>query len=236
MRTLKLDGIIVFKKDFGEQDRIFHILTESDGKIEVVAKNVRNGSSKRAGHMELFNYGTFFLYKSPNHYYLNQCETINEFPKIKNSLEAINTTYFATEILDKLTETNSPHEELFHLMKDFLKLLSDNPFKSKILLMTFKIQLLKELGLLPDLIVCEKCGEKLAPEMKFIPEEHHFYCSHCIARNGITLSPNAIKLFYFLSRNHIGESTRIKQDKNLDESMAQLITLIDFYLENNITY
>jgi len=78
MRTLKLKGVIIGKKDFGEQDRLFKIFTKDEGKLEVIAKNVRNGSSKRNGHLELFNYGDFFLYKSTNHFYLNQCTTINE--------------------------------------------------------------------------------------------------------------------------------------------------------------
>jgi len=234
MRTLQLQGIIVSKKDFGEQDRIFNIFTEKEGKIEVVAKNVRNGSSKRNSHMELFNYGTFFLYKSPRHYYLNQCQTIDEFPKLKSDLNTISAGYFATEILDKLTPPADPNEDLFWLMHDFLKQLGENPYKSNTLLLSFKLQLLSKLGILPQEMICHKCGSRLAPQTKYIPEEHRFYCAGCTDRSGPALSPSTIKLFYFLLREPIKESVRVKNDKQLEASICELTTLTDLYLQENL--
>jgi len=234
MRTLQLKGLIIFKKDFGEQDRIFHIFTEKEGKIEVIAKNVRNGTSKRGGHMELFNYGTVFLYKSPNHYYLNQCETIDEFPKLKSDLNTINAGYFALEILDKLTPLADPHPELLVIILDFLKLLGENSYKSPTLLLAFKIRLLAELGILPPEIVCHKCGNKLAPQTKYIPSQHHFYCDNCTDLNGPQLSPTSIKLFYFLKKAAITDSLRLKNDKHLEESITELTTLTDLFLEENL--
>ncbi len=234
MRTLQLQGIIISKRDFGEQDRIFNIFTEKEGKIEIIAKNVRNGSSKRGNHMELFNYGTFFLYKSPNHYYLNQCQTINEFPQIKADLNSISAGYFATEMLDKLTPLADPHEDLFWLLHDFLKQLGENPYKGSTLMLSYKLKLLSELGILPAEIECHKCKSKLAPQTKYIPSQHHFYCAECTDQAGPSLSPNTIKLFYFLSRKPIKESLRIKSDKQLETSINELTTLTDIYLQENL--
>ena len=234
MRTLQLQGVIISKRDFGEQDKLFNIFTEKEGKIEIIAKNIRSGTSKRSSHMELFNHGTFFLYKSPTHYYLNQCQTIDEFQKLKSNLDTISAGYFAAEILDKLTPIADPHEDLFQLMVDFLRQLGEYPQKNPILLLTFKLQLLSKLGILPHDIECSKCGSKLAPATKYIPEEHSFYCEECIDRNGVTLSPSTIKLFYFLTRKHLSESIRIKSDHQLDLSLNELTMLTDLYLQDHL--
>ncbi len=233
MRTMQIKGIIILKRDFGEQDRLFHIFTETDGKIEVVAKNVRNGS-KRNGHLELFNYGTFFLYKSPNNFYLNQAQTIDEFPKLKANLDTINSAYFATEILDKLTEVHSPSPPIFKGTLTLLKTLGLQPHKRKTLLLAYKIKLLHELGLIPVEIACHSCGNKLAPETEYIAEEHNFYCKTCTEKKGVTISPNAIKLFYYLSAKPLQDCTLIKTDANGEEAIRQLTTLIDLYLEDNL--
>lgn len=230
MRSLKLKGIIIGKKDFGEQDRLFKIFTENDGKLEVIAKNVRNGSSKRNGQLELFNYGEFFLYKSTNNLYLNQCTTINEFPAIKSNLETINTVYLIAEMLDGLTPIGQPSQEIFTNTLDILEKLEERPIKKDILLLAYKIKLLSELGILPHIIECANCGNKLAPKMSYVAEEHSFYCPSCIKKNAITISPTSIKLFYFLLKNSLSETIKIKNDETFKESLRELGLFLDVLL------
>lgn len=232
MRTLKLNGIIIFKKDFGESDRLFHIFTEHEGKIEVIGKNLRNGS-RRSGHLELFNYGSFFLYKSKNHYYLNQCEAINEFQNLKNDLDLIGAAYFATEMLDKLTPLEDSHQDLFILTLDFLKTL-ESTHKRDLILLTYKVKLMTSLGLLPEILECTKCGTRLAPELTYIPEEHNYYCINCIRENGIKISPNTTKLFYHLRKSTLKEALNLKANKNLEQAIQELTTLTDSYLQDHL--
>lgn len=232
MRTLQIEGIIIFKKDFGESDRIFHIFTQHEGKLEVIAKNIRNGS-KRAGHLELFNYGKFFLYKSKNHYYLNQCETIHEFPLLKSSLDSIGTAYLSAELLDKLTPLEDPHPELYSTILYFLKTLESSP-KNDLALLTFKIKLMADLGLLPEILECAECKTKLAPLLTYIPKEHRYYCGNCSQKEGIEISPNSTKLFYYLKKVPFQTAMRIKTDKNLEKASHELITLTDLYLQDHV--
>ncbi|EKD47924.1 MAG: hypothetical protein ACD_65C00216G0010 [uncultured bacterium] len=234
MRTLQIKGIIISKRDLGEQDRVFNILTEREGKVEIIAKNTRNGTSTRNGHLELFNYATFFLYKSENHTYLNQCQTINEFPRLKSNLDTISTTYFAIEILDKLTAQNDPDENIFSLTLGFLKNIDENPYKAGTLLIAFKTKLLNEMGLLPTIIECGGCGNRLAPELIYAPQDHKFYCKNCRLFTGSVISPQAIKLFYFMQKNPLPSVLKLKRDNSLAQAEKELTTLLDIYLQENL--
>lgn len=232
MRSLKLKGIIIGKKDFGEQDRLFKIFTENNGKLEVVAKNVRNGSSKRNGHLELFNYGIFFLYRSTNHFYLNQCTTIAEFPLLKSNLETIGSAYLIAEILDGLTPVEQPSRKIFENTLGILKKLEEKPLKNEILLLAYKIKLLSELGVLPHVIQCGNCGNKLASRMSYVPGDHAFYCPSCIKKPSATISPTSIKLFYFLFKSPLSEAVKIKNNEALSISLRELSLLLDILLSH----
>ncbi|MBU1018623.1 MAG: DNA repair protein RecO [Patescibacteria group bacterium] len=232
MKTLKINGIIIFKRDFGESDRIFHIFTEHIGKIEVIAKNVRNGS-RRAGHLELFNFGTFFLYKSKNHYYLNQCETIHEFTQLKKDLDSIGAAYLAIELLNKLMPLEDPNQELFRETALFLKYL-ELTLKKDLTLLTFKIKLMTELGLLPEIMECSGCKNRLAPDLTYFPNEHRYYCRGCTSNEGTLVSTNSIKLFYYLKKVDFGKALTLKSDKNLEKAIAELTTLTDLYLQEHL--
>ena len=232
MRSFQVIGIIIFKKDFGESDRLFHILTEHMGKIEVIAKNVRNGG-KRAGHLELFNYGKFFLYKSKNHHYLNQCETIHEFPHLKNDLDSIGNAYFAAGILEKLLPLEDPHPDLLKETLEFLKIL-ETSLKKTLAFLTFKVKFMTKMGILPELLQCHKCKIKLTPELIYIPQDHHYFCTNCTNKEGTRISPNTVKLYYYLRKAPLEDTMRIRTDKNLEIALNELTTLTDLYLQDHL--
>ena len=41
MRSYRIEGIIIKRRDFGETDRILTVFTKTQGKISVIAKGVR---------------------------------------------------------------------------------------------------------------------------------------------------------------------------------------------------
>lgn len=55
------EGIVLFKKDFGEAERVYNIYTEKFGMITAVAQGVRLLKSKLRYNLDLFAYGNFSL-------------------------------------------------------------------------------------------------------------------------------------------------------------------------------
>jgi DNA repair protein RecO len=57
------EGIILWKKDFGEAERLFYVFTEKFGMIKAIAPGVRYIKSKLRPNLDLFFYDNFSLIK-----------------------------------------------------------------------------------------------------------------------------------------------------------------------------
>jgi len=60
-RVYQTEGIILFKKDLGEADRLYYIFTEKFGMIKAMAQGVRYIKSKLRPSLDLFSYDKFSL-------------------------------------------------------------------------------------------------------------------------------------------------------------------------------
>lgn len=175
LRSFQTEGIILKKFDLQEQDRILTLYTRDRGKIGVLAKGVRKFGSKRSNHLDLFNLGTFQIHASSRHFYLTQCQSLENFSSLKNDLFLIAFASYAAELLEKLTAEESPSPSLFYLLKDTLFALQKTRFlipeakkkQSFLILEIFKIKLLHLLGFLPQLKIAFL--NQLITQLKKIP-------------------------------------------------------------------
>ena len=62
MRTYKIEGIVLRRRNLGEADRILTVLSRESGKISIKAPGVRRIPSRRSSHVELLNHSKFTLY------------------------------------------------------------------------------------------------------------------------------------------------------------------------------
>ncbi|MFH1792345.1 MAG: DNA repair protein RecO, partial [Patescibacteria group bacterium] len=58
-RNYSTEAIILATKDYSEADRILVVYTKDFGKLSLIAKGVRKTTSKKRGHLEIFNYLKF---------------------------------------------------------------------------------------------------------------------------------------------------------------------------------
>lgn len=146
MRSCKIQGFIIARKNFSEADRIITIFTKEYGKIKVLGKGVRRITSRRAPHLELFSLSSIILVKGKNFDIVTSAETINPFINLKKDLSSIKKAYFITEIVDKLCPQNQSLSEVFVLLTKAFDLLDK---KEKISLKEFAKSLVSSLGYLP---------------------------------------------------------------------------------------
>ncbi|MBU4017301.1 DNA repair protein RecO, partial [Patescibacteria group bacterium] len=146
MRLFKTEGIIIKRRNYGEADRLLTVLTKNTGKIQVKATGIRKITSRRSPHVELLNHSVLGLYRGRSYPILTECETIDNFSPIKNSLEKIGHAFHLCELVDCLCPENQENTKVFFLLKNILINLSlDNPVSIR----EFEIELLIILGYLP---------------------------------------------------------------------------------------
>ena len=147
MGSLTTEGLVLYRRDFGEADRVLIVLTRDLGKISVVATGVRRISSRRAGSVELLNQVRIHLYKSKG-YTLTEAESINTFPNIKSTLPMTSAGMHVAELLNKLVAEGAGVDGMYDFTIEMLGIFEKNP--RQIYIRAFEIKLLKKLGFWGD--------------------------------------------------------------------------------------
>jgi len=145
MRGLKVEGIIIKRKNYGESDRIVSMFTREFGKYTFVAKGVRKITSHRSAHIELLNHSKITLYKSYAYPILTEASVVDDFSVIKNDLTNVGFAYHICELVEGLCAEGQENEEIFMLLKGVLLDLPKTKNKAS-LIHNFEITLLTLLG------------------------------------------------------------------------------------------
>jgi DNA repair protein RecO (recombination protein O) len=145
MRSFKAEGIVIKRSNYSEADRIVTIFTKKNGKIKVKASGVRKIASRRSPHIELFNYCIFGLYQGNGMPILTEVESKECFPLLKKDLQRIGLAYHVCELVDGLCAENQEHPEVFMLLGQTLRKIS-NQAKPAEAIREFELELLRILG------------------------------------------------------------------------------------------
>lgn len=144
MHGIKIEGIILKRRNLGEADRILTVFSKQKGKISVLAKGVRRITSRRAGSVELLNRVSMYLHQAKSFLILTEAESIETFPKLKEDLTLSTYAFHIIELVDKLTAENQENINLYEHLLNVLQRLSRNP--RQILVRAFEAKILSNSG------------------------------------------------------------------------------------------
>jgi len=141
----RTEGVILFRRNFGEADRILTIYTRDHGKVTALAKGVRRPRSRKAGHVELGNWCKIFVARGKNLDLLTEVELKRPFGIADFSEQKANKIYHLLELVDGLTPEKQKNPQVFILLVQFLKKISIGE-SFNLVSSVFKIKLLSTLG------------------------------------------------------------------------------------------
>lgn len=116
MKNYKTEGIILKRTNFGEADKILTIYTRHFGKIKVLAKGIRKTTSRKSGHLELFNWAQICLAKGRNLDIITEAETVRSFRGWRKNLAKVGIAYHFCELVERLTVEDVKSQEIFNLL------------------------------------------------------------------------------------------------------------------------
>lgn len=144
MRGLKVEGVILKRRNLGEADRILTVFSLQKGKISVLAKGVRRITSRRSGNVELLNRVLLYLHQAKSFLILTEASSLDTFSKIKSDLTLSTYAYHIIELVDKLTAENQDNRILYEHLVEVLRRLERKP--RQILIRAFEAKILSNLG------------------------------------------------------------------------------------------
>ena len=144
MHGIRVEGIVLKRRNLGEADRILTVFSLQKGKISVLAKGVRRITSRRSGNVELLNRSLMYLHQAKTFLILTEASTLDTFSKIKADLTLSTYDYNIIELVDKFTAENQENRILYEHLVEVLKRLERKP--RQILIRGFEVKILTYLG------------------------------------------------------------------------------------------
>ena len=202
-RTLRVETIVLHHTNWGEADRLLSIFTKSHGKLRAIAKSVRKMKSRKAGHLEPFSHCTLMLAKAHDFWIVTDAETIDAFTPLREDLQLMTHASYVIELLDRFTFEEGQNWQLYQLVVDSLKHLSEaaDPY---VPLRFYEMRLLDLVGFRPMLFECAKCRKEIIAEDQFFSaEQGGVLCPNCGSRsdNSRLISVDALRFMRHFQRS-----------------------------------
>lgn len=224
---VKTKGIVINQANSKESDKILTILTPDLGKISVIVKGARNGSSKLA-MSELFVFLDLVLYKNTGDIYmLNSAQIIEMFYNLRTDIEKI---YYLTYICKLVYDISTENQNSFALMQLLLNtiyLYSEGKKDNMFLATVFQIRLLRILGFNPKLDSCNCCGD--SELVSFSIKYNSLICAQCSKNDtgSISFTQSTINALKYIL---LSDSKKIFSFNVSDNVLAELKLFIKIYL------
>lgn len=173
-----VSGIVIKQRSFGDNDKFIDILC-GDGIIEIPVRGVKKINSKNSAASQLFAYSKFCIDEKYNKIFLNSAEPIHIFYGLRQSLEKISLASYFADLLEYCIAEDTKNHEIMRLFLNTLYLLEKDTRSCDFLKSVFELRLVSEIGLMPDIVSCKKCGIFEPDEIYFNISESSFLCRDC---------------------------------------------------------
>ena len=225
MLTKEQDEVIVLSKtDKGEADRVFTVLAQHEGKINLFAKGERKILSKLRRAMDLFYLTRATFIESPIRITLTDVTLIDGFPALRHNWRKFQVAGWISDLLNLVLPLKVKDEEIFLLTKESLEDLNQATESFQRYYYYFFWRFLKVLGYQPEMgfsksfsekffvsssrgIIKSKTGENrlINPEVKFLiqsifqGEKENFYRQDISLSSQKNLTETSSLYFDFLA-------------------------------------
>ncbi|GBF48743.1 DNA repair protein RecO [Leptospira ryugenii] len=231
MALKKEKGIVIESMDFGESDRVFSLIGESQIRQKFISKGIRKSKRRPIASTELGSLVEIDFYDEPTKEWksIKEIHLLNRFDSTKSSyLGTLSIMYF-TEYLSMLYPEGESHPFLFQLLEGTLQTLETDG-NLLTLLPFFKLRALAHLGHFPSEFYCSSCGEEVLHKMAayFSLDQREFICGNChsLPKNQIHLI-QLMRIFLSKRFSHLqGLSIEPEHLKELDQIMNQFFRLV----------
>lgn len=236
-RVYSTPAIVLRQRRLGDADKILTLYTASDGKIDAVAKGVRKTRSHMAGHVEPLTHATIQLAKGKTLDIVTQVETIESFQVLRDDLERTSRALYACELLDKFTETHEPNFELYRLLLDALRRLSERDDIDTVVRF-YEMALLDAMGYRPELEECVTCRSRLTAVTNYwTAAGGGVVCASCRTEETAVrpISANGVKLLRLLLHGRFGDVARVTVGAELGVELERaLLEYVRWVLERDV--
>ncbi|HEX6293315.1 MAG TPA: DNA repair protein RecO [Herpetosiphonaceae bacterium] len=225
-RLYRTEALILRRSDFGEADRLMTLFTPRYGKRRVIAKGVRKTTSRRSGHVELFNRVELQLATGRNLDIVTDAQIVDAYKRLHEDLPRLSYAYYVAELVDKLTVDEEENAPVYTLLVNTFAAL-DTSTVLDLVARHFELHLLNLVGYRPYLFNCAICQEQLTEEAdRWSAAGGGMLCPRCATRepHALPITLPAFKALRFLQREPIAATEDLQRlSEPLRREIEQLL-------------
>ena len=115
MKVQRITGIILKSTPIFEHDKQIELYSKTHGKCRFLAKRIHKKGAF-VGRLEPLNHVSICSYKGKSFLYINQCDVIDFFPKIREDFNRLSLALFCVDIIRKSTVYDQDNPALFSIL------------------------------------------------------------------------------------------------------------------------
>jgi len=204
--SYRTKAVILRRRKYSDADRILTVFTPRFGKRLLIAKGSRKTTSRKAGHLELFNHVNLLVALARTWDIITESVTVEGFFQLRGDLDAISRAAYICELVDAFTAEDDEYEPVWELLLFCLRELNEgSASEADLLLRWFELQLLRLMGFQPELFTCLGCADDLQPVENFLHlSAGGVFCPDCGAgmQGGELINVRTLKILRHLFRTH----------------------------------
>ena len=236
------DAILLRKIEYGDHDFIISFLTESKGKISVIAKNAKKSIQRFSGALDLFSVNniqcTFPKKKKDGLTILSRTDLENGFANIRYDVYKTAYASFWVEVMHFWLEENKQQSGLYNLLLFSLDALNQGSLSREVISLFFQIRFMSLSGFFPNIENCDKCKTPVdhieQKKVWFDFAEGRIMCQNCIKKRskyGMIVSKGTLKQINWIHTSDISRADRIKfSNLAIKEGEMLVEAFIPFYI------
>ena len=223
-RTYKTEGIILRRRNIGEADSVFTVLSEREGKFDAVARGVRKARSHMRGHLEPLTRSRLMLARGRSMDVFTQAETVAAYRLLREDLERGAAAMYGAELVDRFTAERAEQPGLYGLLIELLEALEAEAPPG--IVRYFELQLLALTGYELQLDACAACSTRLpAEETLLSPAAGGLVCVPCrvAAGGGRIVGVRTVKVLRFARSASMAEFAALRMDDQLANELRNAL-------------
>lgn len=224
MSDFKADAILLKKVEYGDHDLIISFLTDTHGKVSVMAKNAKKSVRRFSGALDLFSVyhiGCALPKKKKDALIILSSADL-EKGHVGIRQDVLKTTYasYWVEIIHFWLEENRSQEEVYKLLAFALEALNRGETDMEVTNLFFQIRFMEISGFSPQIKDCNNCGLELDRIQEntiwFDFRDGRILCASCRrkrSRHGMVISKGTLKQLDWINQTESDRLDRIRFSK-----------------------
>ena len=142
---IKIEGIVINKKDIGDFDRIITLFSSSFGKVDILIKGIRKSRKRDKIGADILSYSKIVAYKKENSFVGSTVESVKSYDNIRIDMSKIGIVLYIFHVLNNILSENERKSSIYDLLVKSLDYIEkENNIKNSLILLIFFINKIVE--------------------------------------------------------------------------------------------